>query len=974
MSFSRAPLKRFNEAVGCTPAPGIYDIKPGELKGAASFDKSDRFKDAKAVPPSSPSRITLMSPVRRTISFDGLVEGSSTKNTLEMKQRRLLEKEIRSLVQQRGEQDRRLLSLEEDLKKVEAKLLAAVREKTGLTASITTLERQKAELKKVNEFLKNKVSADLTKKRINSLTMELMEARNKLDSKNKELSVLEVSITGHLEVLEMDLRATKDTVKALTDRNNDLEELNQVMNTQNEELEQQNDRLHAELVELKAEIKVVQGYLDTSNDQIQDLRLKLKETTQQGIVSNSKLQNLKHLAQELEQSNTKLESTEVALRQKEEEVLKYQHEMQASQEALSEAKRKLKSQELELEASQKSVSVLETQVKFINGEVQDSRGKVGQQEAELALLREALQTMERKMDERVAHLEQMCLFSAEEKNKIQEDGFRRVEELTTELKLLKDTNRDERETQIQLQHEHASFIEELEKERALVNSLTVLLERERQESEECQSKLYEEMEEVLGELALMEEQEQRRGEAREQSQEKINALERQLSETRELFERTKQALREADKSRTKMEEEMNGMTQQLEEEMDEVIQQKDEEHRMRRENAGVLQEVQARLAQKVQEIQALEASHAVRICQLEQERLRQTKDKEDALSKVEEQKGHEVAELHHQEQMAQKQLEEVCQEKVNIMEQMLHEKEEKIKYQAALEAERAALEAETKDHQQLRSEVLRLQTELNSLREERSRLVSQIELSDQSEQGLQHRVEVADREKTGLQARLDEVQLECINLQTHTDLTEEKVEGLLYKMEQQQHERHALQHQVKALTQEKVTLQWEMDEQGQKLQNQIMEAQEKSSSSSETEHWRTKYEELFAKVKPFEEQLNYFAAERNALINENGANQEELTKLSDAYAHLLGHQNQKQKIKHVMKLKDENFDLKQEVLKLRSQLSRQKSDLNYLKSKLPGDSQRRFDPSKAFQHNKENRQNETATPLKEDNHTVKTSY
>ena len=60
-----------------------------------------------------------------------------------------------------------------------------------------------------------------------------------------------------------------------------------------------------------------------------------------------------------------------------------------------------------------------------------------------------------------------------------------------------------------------------------------------------------------------------------------------------------------------------------------------------------------------------------------------------------------------------------------------------------------------------------------------------------------------------------------------------------------------------------------------------------------------------------QEQLDAFAAERNALLNENGANQEELNKLADAYARLLGHQNQKQKIKHVVKLKDENVSLKQ---------------------------------------------------------------
>lgn len=63
-----------------------------------------------------------------------------------------------------------------------------------------------------------------------------------------------------------------------------------------------------------------------------------------------------------------------------------------------------------------------------------------------------------------------------------------------------------------------------------------------------------------------------------------------------------------------------------------------------------------------------------------------------------------------------------------------------------------------------------------------------------------------------------------------------------------------------------------------------------------------------------QEQLNAFAAERDTLLNEKGANQEELNKLSDAYARLLGHQNQKQKIKHVIKLKDENSALKQVTL------------------------------------------------------------
>ncbi|XP_077589556.1 hyaluronan mediated motility receptor isoform X2 [Stigmatopora nigra] len=1004
MSFSRAPLKRFNEAVGCAPAPGIYDIKTEEPKGPASFEKSDRFKHSKAVPPSSPSGVTLMSPVRRTISFDGLVDSTTTRKkepsmTLKMKQHQLLEKEIRLLVQQRGEQDRRLFSLEEDLKKLEAKLLAAVREKTGLSANITSLERQKAELKKVNELLKNKVSADTTKKKINSLTMELMDARNKLDCKNKELNILQLNADAHLKVIEMDLTATKDTVKSLTDRNNDYEGLHLMMKAQNEELEQQNERLFGEITELKAEVKVVQGYLDSANDQIQDLRLELQEKAQQDILSNIEQQNTKHLEDKLDQCSIKLESTEVALRQKEEEVLKYQHEMQSLKDNYLEAEKNLKSQELELKASQKSVSELEMQLKFTNQEVQDSQATVSQQLTDLALLQEALQKMEREMDEKVVNLEHKFMISTEEKTKILEESSKTIEDLTTELKLLKDANRDEDERLIQVQKEHASVNEELMKEKALVHSLTVLLEQLRQESEESLNTLNEELEEVLGELALMEEQERRQSQVKDQFQQQIIVLEKQLSESKELFEckskelsllkeehpsalkelqeaytssleeneelsieleSTKEAVKEADKNQKKMKEELQKLTQQIEE-RDKVIQQKNQDEQMTSENARVLQETQACLAQKNQQMQIMEESLAMKISLLEQELQRQAKDNENALKQVKEEKE---AQLHYREQMAQKQLEEVSQEKKNVMEQLLQEKEEKINYQTALEVERAALKAETQDIQKLRSEVFRLQNELNRLTEERSQIQSQFELSHQSDLAYQHQVEVADKEKKQVQSHLDEIQYKYVNLQAHTALMEEKVEGLLNQIEDQQQERRSLQKHVDTLTQEKVTLQWEMDEQQKKLQKQV-ETQVKSSSSSETEHWRALYEELLAKIKPFEEQLNNFAAERNALLNLNGANQEELNKLSDAYAHLLGHQNQKQKIKHVIKLKDENFNLKQEVLKLQSQLSRQKTDLNNLKSKLKDDSQCRFDPSKAFQHNKENRHSESATPLKQ---------
>ncbi|XP_070595579.1 hyaluronan mediated motility receptor [Erythrolamprus reginae] len=131
--------------------------------------------------------------------------------------------------------------------------------------------------------------------------------------------------------------------------------------------------------------------------------------------------------------------------------------------------------------------------------------------------------------------------------------------------------------------------------------------------------------------------------------------------------------------------------------------------------------------------------------------------------------------------------------------------------------------------------------------------------------------------------------------------------------------------------------------------------------------WRELYEDLYNKVKPFQQQLDAYEAERNALINEHGATQEELNKISDAYAKLLGHQNQKQKIKHVMKLKEENTQLKQDLLKLRAQVAKEKQareDLQDEINEIQG--VRRFDPAKAFQHpSKENVA--PKTPFKESN-------
>ncbi|NXK61638.1 HMMR protein, partial [Sylvietta virens] len=107
-----------------------------------------------------------------------------------------------------------------------------------------------------------------------------------------------------------------------------------------------------------------------------------------------------------------------------------------------------------------------------------------------------------------------------------------------------------------------------------------------------------------------------------------------------------------------------------------------------------------------------------------------------------------------------------------------------------------------------------------------------------------------------------------------------------------------------------------------------------SSLKKEIKTWRKLYEDLHNKVKPFQQQLDAFEAEKNVLLEEHGAAQEQLNKLSDAYAKLLGHQNMKQKIKHVMKLKEDNAHLKEDVSKLRALLAKEKQTNRHLQEQL----------------------------------------
>ncbi|KAB0374078.1 hypothetical protein FD755_014334 [Muntiacus reevesi] len=213
MSFPKAPLKRFNDPSGCAPSPGAYDVKTSEvLKGPVSFQKSQRFKKQKESQQNlNVDKDTTLPVSTRKVKTSGLKK-ESQKNDKDLK---MLEKEIRILVQERGAQDRRIQDLDAELEKMEAKLNAAVREKTSLSASNASLEKQLLELTRTNELLKSKFSEDNNQKNLRILSLELMKLRNTRETKMRNMVAKQEGMEVKLQLTQKNLVESQEKIVQL---------------------------------------------------------------------------------------------------------------------------------------------------------------------------------------------------------------------------------------------------------------------------------------------------------------------------------------------------------------------------------------------------------------------------------------------------------------------------------------------------------------------------------------------------------------------------------------------------------------------------------------------------------------------------------------------------------------------------------------------------------------------------------------
>merc|ERR1719334_452098 len=206
--------------------------------------------------------------------------------------------------------------------------------------------------------------------------------------------------------------------------------------------------------------------------------------------------------------------------------------------------------------------------------------------------------------------------------------------------------------------------------------------------------------------------------------------------------------------------------------------------------------------------------------------------------------------------------------------------------------------------------------------------------------------------------RMKEMEM-LIELRTVIEQQQEKIEQLEMAVEKAESAERSMEAQQRLLceAEDRAAMAEEaLEKWSQRMSDAEMIMKEMEAKIEEEEE---KNKVLQGIIEPFKDQLESFELEKNSLLSQSAHAQGEVKKLAAQYGQLLGHHNQKQKIQHVVKIKQENVDLKSEIVTLREQLTKYKKNISKLEDKLnEAMGIKRFDHRLSFQtptlKNKEN--------------------
>jgi hyaluronan-mediated motility receptor len=213
-----------------------------------------------------------------------------------------------------------------------------------------------------------------------------------------------------------------------------------------------------------------------------------------------------------------------------------------------------------------------------------------------------------------------------------------------------------------------------------------------------------------------------------------------------------------------------------------------------------------------------------------------------------------------------------------------------------------------------------LRSQMSTLEAERQKAVQTAEEVKETEAAT--RVQLAELEKrhTELEAvqstalqQLEQAKEELISLQDQVDgpLSREVVAAVQEEMKKELEE-------VKTKLSQQTRVEDEMGKRVGELEEEL------ERMTREREQLELAYLDLQEKCRPFQDQIEGLA-DVNALLKSQAAlARREAQEVSDQFASLVGHQNTRQKIRYVKKIRDENTALKMEINELRVELSKQK--------------------------------------------------
>ncbi|XP_014803224.1 PREDICTED: hyaluronan mediated motility receptor-like [Calidris pugnax] len=835
----------------------------------------------------------------------------------EKKKQKALEKEIRALVRERGEQDKKLKALDEDFVKTEAKLSAAVQEKTSLLANIACLKKQLLELTRANELLKSKTA--LAKQE--DMEMKLQEVQRNLEHSKGKVAQLE-------EKLAQVTTDCSSRPRVVGDRDGGSEREREGASERGKERarEGRSEREREGASERASQsarppaqarpfmvVPEGRGTVCTPLQETCDIR---SSDALKSSLSSETHQRIRKQKSETNLSSEKSVLTPVTGRRlaslgatPANGTLKPKKDF-----ILMKEKKKQKALEKEIRALVRERGEQDKKLKALDEDFVKTEAKLSAAVQEKTSLLANIACLKKQLLELTRANELL-------KSKLSEDGVqKKMSSLCMELMKLRNKRDAKEKTALAKQEDMEMKLQEvqrnLEHSKGKVAQLEEKLsatEREKVEEKSDTEKLLE----YITELSSVAE-----------TVEKYKLDVAQMEETVIKKDQDIGVLKDTLKTR---EEESFKLIKELNERCDLLQQEKEKELSESREKLlsmnAEIEDLKKKIVLKEQEHQKLLQKHEEVVSQLQQE-------KESSASmhqKLLEFQDEVTSERH----LLEEELNDVTNE-LN----KLHAKEKKAeKLVKRLEQE---IKSQALELAQMEVKLKGKNAELEQINDKHSNAVSQIQeehrntlhkLGETVDEFESYKKTTAEEicslklENTSLQeevANLKKTGQDNLQLLQEAEHAKNKAEDECARMLLEVQTKFALKEAETERTKEsclaQVTkLQEELEERTEDLKRQLeVERSRKiinedvtSSLKEEIKTWRNLYEELHNKTKPFQQQLDAFEAEKNALLNEHGAAQEELNKLSDAYAKLLGHQNQKQKIKHVMKLKEENTHLKQ---------------------------------------------------------------